>query len=163
MASNYSFDIVSEVDMQEVDNAINQTLKEVKQRYDFKNTKTEIELGKEDVKILSDDEYKLNAVIDILKGKFIKRGVSPKALEIGKIEPSSLGTAKVTCKIVKGISKEKAKEIVSEIKGSKIKVQTQIMDNQLRVTSKDKDCLQQVISLLKGKDFGIDLQFTNYR
>ncbi|WP_461615760.1 YajQ family cyclic di-GMP-binding protein [Clostridium sp. Marseille-QA1073] len=163
MASNYSFDIVSEVNMQEVDNAINQTLKEIGQRYDFKGTKTQIELGKDEIKIVSDDEYKLNAVIDVLKGKFIRRGVSPKALELGKIETASLGSARVIAKIVKGISTEKAKKIVAEIKASKIKVQTQIMDNQLRITGKDKDDLQAVIQLVKSKDFGIDLQFTNYR
>ncbi|WP_291582406.1 YajQ family cyclic di-GMP-binding protein [Clostridium sp. UBA6640] len=163
MASNYSFDIVSEVNMQEVDNAINQTLKEIGQRYDFKGTKTQIELGKDEIKIVSDDEYKLNAVIDVLKGKFIRRGVSPKALELGKIETASLGSARVIAKIVKGISTEKAKKIVAEIKSSKIKVQTQIMDNQLRITGKDKDDLQAAIQLVKSKDFGIDLQFTNYR
>ncbi|GAA0115626.1 YajQ family cyclic di-GMP-binding protein [Clostridium senegalense] len=163
MASNYSFDVVSEVNMQEVDNAINQALKEISQRYDFKGSKTAIELGKDEIKIVSDDEYKLNAVIDILKGKFIKRGVSPKALELGKIENGSLGAAKASAKIINGISKEKAKELVSEIKSSKIKVQTQILDNQLRVTGKDKDDLQQTIQLLKSKDFNIDLQFTNYR
>lgn len=163
MASNYSFDIVSEVNMQEVDNAINQTLKEIGQRYDFKGTKTQIELGKDEIKIVSDDEYKLNAVIDVLKGKFIRRGVSPKALDLGKIEDASLGSARVIAKIVKGISTEKAKKIVAEIKASKIKVQTQIMDNQLRVTGKNKDDLQAVIQLVKSKDFGIDLQFTNYR
>ncbi|HCQ90294.1 MULTISPECIES: YajQ family cyclic di-GMP-binding protein [unclassified Clostridium] len=163
MASNYSFDIVSEVNMQEVDNAINQTLKEIGQRYDFKGTKTQIELGKDEIKIVSDDEYKLNAVIDVLKGKFIRRGVSPKALELGKIETASLGSARAMAKIVKGISTEKAKKIVAEIKASKIKVQTQIMDNQLRITGKDKDDLQAAIQLVKSKDFGIDLQFTNYR
>ncbi|GAA0120818.1 MAG: YajQ family cyclic di-GMP-binding protein [Clostridium argentinense] len=163
MASNYSFDIVSEVNMQEVDNAVNQTLKEIGQRYDFKGSKTQIELGKDEIKIVSDDEYKLNAVIDVLKGKFIRRGVSPKALELGKIEDASLGSARVIAKIVKGISTEKAKKIVAEIKASKIKVQTQIMDNQLRVTGKNKDDLQEVIQLVKSKDFGIDLQFTNYR
>ncbi|HAG44630.1 MAG TPA: YajQ family cyclic di-GMP-binding protein [Clostridium sp.] len=163
MASNYSFDIVSEVNMQVVDNAINQTLKEIGQRYDFKGTKTQIELGKDEIKIVSDDEYKLNAVIDVLKGKFIRRGVSPKALELGKIETASLGSARVIAKIVKGISTEKAKKIVAEIKASKIKVQTQIMDNQLRITGKDKDDLQAAIQLVKSKDFGIDLQFTNYR
>lgn len=163
MASNYSFDIVSEVNMQEVDNAINQTLKEIGQRYDFKGTKTQIELGKDEIKIVSDDEYKLNAVIDVLKGKFIRRGVSPKALELGKIETASLGSARVIAKIVNGISTEKAKKIVAEIKSNKIKVQTQIMDNQLRITGKDKDDLQAVIQLVKSKDFGIDLQFTNYR
>lgn len=163
MASSYSFDVVSQVDMQEVDNAINQALKEINQRYDFKNSKVEIELGEEEIKLLADDEFKMDAVIDILKAKLIKRGVSPKALDLGKIEKASMGSVRQVAKIVKGISKEKAKEIVQEIKSSKIKVQAQIMENQLRITGKDKDDLQAAIALLKGKDFGIELQFTNYR
>lgn len=163
MAGSYSFDVVSEINLQEVDNAINQALKEVKQRYDFKGTKTEIELVKEEVKILSDDEYKLNAVIDVLKAKFIKRGISSRALDLGKIEEASLGSARVTAKLVKGIAIEKAKKMVSDIKASKIKVQAQIMDNQLRISGKDKDDLQAAMQLLKSNDYGIDLQFTNYR
>lgn len=163
MPSTYSFDVVSEVNMQEVDNAVNQAKKEIDQRYDFKGSKTEIELKDEEIKILSDDEYKLKAVVEILKAKLIKRGISPKALDLGKVENASMGTARQMAKIVKGISKEKAKDIVAEIKGSKIKAQAQIMENQVRVSSKDKDDLQAVITLLKSKDFGIDLQFTNYR
>lgn len=163
MPSTYSFDVVSEVNMQEVDNAVNQAKKEIEQRYDFKGSKTYIELGDEEIKLVSDDEFKLKAVIEILKAKFIKRGVSPKALNFGNIEKASLGTVRQIAKIVKGISKEKAKDIVSEIKSSKLKVQTQIMENQVRVTGKSKDDLQAVIALLKGKDFGIELQFTNYR
>lgn len=163
MASSYSFDVVSQVDMQEVDNAINQALKEINQRYDFKNSKVEIELGEEEVKLLADDEFKMDAVIDILKAKLIKRGVSPKALDLGKIEKASMGSVRQVAKIVKGISKEKAKEIVQEIKSSKIKVQAQIMEDQLRISGKDKDDLQAAIAFLKGKDFGIELQFTNYR
>lgn len=163
MAGSYSFDVVSEINLQEVDNAINQALKEVKQRYDFKGSKTEIELVKEEVKILSDDEYKLNAVIDVLKAKFIKRGISSRALDLGKIEEASMGSARVTAKLVKGIATEKAKKMVSDIKASKIKVQAQIMDNQLRISGKDKDDLQAVMQLLKSNDYGIDLQFTNYR
>lgn len=163
MAGTYSFDVVSEVNMQEVDNAVNQAKKEISQRYDFKNSKTEIELGEEELKISTEDEFRLNSVIEIIKAKFIKRGVSPKALDFGKVEKASLGTVRQTAKIVKGISKEKAKDIVAEIKGSKIKVQTQIMENQVRVSGKEKDDLQSVIALLKSKDFGVELQFTNYR
>jgi uncharacterized protein YajQ (UPF0234 family) len=163
MANSYSFDVVSEVSMQEVDNAVNQALKEIAQRYDFKNSKTELDLGEDEIKISSEDEFKLNAAIDILNGKLIKRGISPKALDFAKVEKASMGTVRQTAKIVKGISKEKAKEIVLEIKNSKIKVQTQIMDNTLRVSGKERDDLQGVIALLKGKDFGVDLQFTNYR
>lgn len=163
MPSTYSFDVVSEVNMQEVDNAVNQTRKEIDQRYDFKGSKTEIELGKEEIKISSDDEFKLKAVVEILKAKFIKRGISPKALDFAKLEKATLGTVRQTAKIVRGISKEKAKDVIQELKNSKIKVQAQIMEEQLRVSGKDKDDLQAAISLLKSKDFGIDLQFTNYR
>lgn len=163
MASSSSFDIVSEVDMQEVDNAINQSKKEISQRYDFKGCKAEIEVSEDELKVSSEDEFKLNAVVDILKGKLIKRGISPKALDLGKIENATMGTVRQTAKIVKGISKEKAKIIISDIKASKIKVQAQIMDNQIRVSGKDKDDLQNVIIMLKEKDYGIELQFTNYR
>jgi uncharacterized protein YajQ (UPF0234 family) len=163
MASAHSFDIVSDVDLQEVDNAINQALKEIKQRYDFKNTITEIKLVKEDIKIVSDDDYKLKSVVEVLVSKLIKRGISGKALDLDKQEEATLGSARQTAKIIKGISTEKAKKIIAEIKSSKLKVQAQIMDNQLRVTSKDLDSLQEVMALVKSKDFDIALQFTNYR
>ena len=163
MASAYSFDVVSEVNLQEVDNAVNQATKEISQRYDFKNSKTEITWDENEVKISTDDEFRLNAAVDILKGKFIKRGISPKALDFGKIEKATMGTVRQNAKIVKGISKEKAKDLIAEIKASKIKVQTQIMENQLRVSGKEKADLQAVITLLKSKEIGIELQFTNYR
>lgn len=163
MPSTYSFDVVSEVDMQEVDNAINQAKKEIDQRYDFKGSKTEIDLGEDEIKIATDDEFRLKAVVEIIKAKFIKRGISPKALDLGKIEKASLGTVRQTGKIVKGISKEKAKDVVAEIKNSKLKIQTQIMENQVRVSGKEKDDLQAVMQILRAKDFGIELQFTNYR
>lgn len=163
MANSYSFDVVSEVNLQEVDNSINQATKEISQRYDFKGSKSEIELSEQEIKIQSEDEFKLNAVIEILKAKFVKRGVSPKALDFGKIEKGSLGSVRQTAKLICGISKEKAKELTADIKNSKIKVQSQIMDNQIRISGKDKDDLQQVIALLKGKDYGIELQFTNFR
>lgn len=149
--------------MQEVDNAVNQTKKEISQRYDFKNSKIEIELVNDEIKISAEDEFKLNSVVEILKSKFIKRSVSVKAMDLGKIETASLGTVRQQIKLINGISKEKAKQITNEIKTSKIKVQSQIMDEQLRVTGKNIDDLQQVITLLKGKDFGIELQFVNYR
>lgn len=163
LATSNSFDIVSKVDMQEVDNAVNQTKKEISQRYDFKNSKIEIELVNDEIKISAEDEFKLNSVVEILKSKFIKRSVSVKAMDLGKIETASLGTVRQQIKLINGISKEKAKQITNEIKTSKIKVQSQIMDEQLRVTGKNIDDLQQVITLLKGKDFGIELQFVNYR
>ncbi|MBW9151119.1 YajQ family cyclic di-GMP-binding protein [Clostridium estertheticum] len=163
MATAHSFDVVSDVDMQEVDNAINQALKEIKQRYDFKNTITEIKLGKEDIKIISDDDFKLKSVIEVLVAKLIKRGISGKALDLDKKEEATLGSARQTAKIIKGISTEKAKKIIAEIKSSKIKVQAQIMDNQLRISGKNLDDLQEVMALIKSKDFDIALQFTNFR
>lgn len=163
MASNYSFDVVSEVDLQEVDNAINQAMKEIGSRYDFKGCTAEIERNDEEIKVHGQDEFKLNAMKDILDSKLIKRGISLKSLDYGKLEEASMGTARQVAKIVKGISKEKAKLIVADIKASKLKAQAQIMDTQVRVQSKDKDILQSVIALLKGNDYGIDLQFTNYR
>ncbi len=163
MASSYSFDIVSDVDMQEVDNAINQSKKEISQRYDFKNSTIEIELVKDEIKITADDDFKMKAVIEVLKGKFIKRGVSPKCLEFEEKKGETLGAAKQTAKIVKGISKEKSKLINTDIKNSELKVKTQILDDVLRVTAKDKDELQKVIALVKGNDYDISIQFTNYR
>lgn len=158
-----SFDIVSTVDMQEVDNAVNQAVKEIGQRYDFKGTKSEITLEKEGLKVISDDDYKLKAVIDVLQSKLIKRGISIKALEYGKIEPASGGTVRQMIKIQQGISKEKGKEINVLLKESKLKVQSQIQDEQVRVTGKNRDDLQEAIALLKGKDLGIDMQYVNFR
>lgn len=158
-----SFDIVSKVDMQEVDNAINQTRKEVEQRYDFKGTQNEIDLQKEAIVILAADDYKLQAIIDILKGKLVRRGVSAKCLDIGKKEPASAGAVRQNIAIVQGISKEKGKEIVKVLKETKLKAQPQIMDDQVRVTAKKIDDLQEIIQLLKGKDLGVELQFVNMR
>lgn len=163
MADNSSFDIVSQVDMQEMDNAVNQCKKEISQRYDFKGAVSEIELGKEDIKIHAQDEFKLNSIIEILKGKMVKRGISPRFLDEQKVEPASNGTVRQTLNIKKGISKEKGKEIVQDIKGMKLKVQAQIMEDILRVSGKNKDDLQSVIQMVKGKDYGIELQFINYR
>lgn len=163
MASNYSFDVVSEVDLQEVDNAINQATREISNRYDFKGCTAEIERKEDEIKVHGQDEYKLNAMKEILDGKLIKRGISVKALDYGKVENAAMGTLRQVAKIVKGISKEKAKLIVADIKASKLKVQAQIMDNQVRVQGKDKDALQSVIALLKGNDYDIALQFTNFR
>lgn len=163
MASNCSFDIVSELEIQEMDNAINQTRKEIAQRYDFKGSVAEIDFNNEDLKIHAQDEFKLDGIMEILKGKMVKRGVSPKFLDPQKLEPASNGTVRQVIKLKKGIQKEKAKEIVQDIKNSKIKVQGQIMDDVVRVSGKDKDDLQAVIQLVKGKDYGIELQFINYR
>jgi len=158
-----SFDIVSKVDMQEVDNAVNQTRKEVEQRYDFKGTHNEINLEKEAILILAADDYKLQAIVDILKGKMVRRNVSPKCLDFGKPEAASHSAVRQRIGIVQGIDKEKGKEVTKVIKESKLKVQAQIMDDQVRVTGKQIDDLQAVIQLLKGKDLGIELQFVNMR
>lgn len=158
-----SFDVVSKVDLQEVDNAINQTRKEIEQRYDFKGTHNEITLEKDAINILGADDYKLDAVIDVLKGKLVRRNLSPKCLDFGKKEPASAGAMRLRIAIVQGISKEKGKEVIKAIKDSKLKVQAQIMEDQLRVTGKQLDDLQEVIALLKGQDFGIELQYINFR
>lgn len=158
-----SFDIVSKVDLQEVDNAINQAVKEITQRYDFKGSKTEVTLEKESIKVLSDDDFRLKAVIEILQSKFIKRNISPKALQYGKVEQASGNMVRQIITLQVGISKEKAKEIGAVIKESKLKVQSQIQDDQLRVTGKNIDDLQEVIRILKGKDLEIDMQFVNFR
>jgi len=163
LAKDCSFDVVSEVKMQEVDNAVNQAIKELNQRFDFRGSKSSLELNGEEIKIISDDDFKLKGVIDILESKMIKRGISLKNLDYGKIEPASQGTVKQMVIIKKGINKEKGKDIIATIKASKIKVQAQIMDDQVRVSGKNKDDLQAVIALLRQKDFGIELQFVNFR
>lgn len=159
-----SFDIVSKVDMQEIDNAVHQAIKEISQRYDFKGSKSEIKWEKkEEITIIGDNDYKLKAVIDVLQGKFVKRGVSLKAIEYGKIEDASGGLKRQIIKIRQGIPTEKAKDIVKIIKDSGIKVQSQIQDEQVRVTGKKKDDLQDTIQMLKSKDLDINLQFVNFR
>ncbi|MCD4689673.1 MAG: YajQ family cyclic di-GMP-binding protein [Desulfuromonadaceae bacterium] len=158
-----SFDIVSKVDMQEVDNAVNQALKEIGQRYDFKGTHNEIDLQEDAIVLLGADDYKLQAVVDVLKGKLVKRGISPKCLDYGTKEPASSGAVRQRVAIVQGISKEKGKEVVKRIKEAKLKVQAQIMDDQVRVSGKKIDDLQEVMQLLKGQDLGIELQYVNMR
>ena len=165
MATENSFDIVSKIDMQEVKNAIDQALKEIGQRFDFKGSKSEIRLDEtaKEISTGSDDEFKLKNLLEILQSKLVKRGISLKALTYEKIESGLGGTVKQKIKLQQGIPSEKAKEIVKTIKELKIKVQTQIQGDQLRVTGKNRDDLQSVIKYLQGEDFGIDMQFTNYR
>jgi uncharacterized protein YajQ (UPF0234 family) len=158
-----SFDIVSKVDMQEVDNAVNQSIKEIGQRYDFKGSKCEITREGDAVKILADDDFKLKAVVDVLQSKFFKRGISIKSLQYGKVEPASGGMVRQLINVQQGISKEKGKEIIAVIKESKLKVQAQIQDDQVRVTGKNRDDLQDAIQLLKGKDLDVEMQFVNFR
>jgi len=167
MASkNSSFDITSETDLAEVQNACNQTMLEIRQRFDFKGSKSQIEIDMKtaEIKILADDAHKLKSVIDIIQGKLVKRKISIKALDYGNVEAASGDTVRQSIKIQQGIPQEKGKEIVKHIKTLGLKkMQAQIMDDQVRVTGKDKDDLQSVIESLKQKDFGIDMTFTNYR
>ncbi|UOE92779.1 YajQ family cyclic di-GMP-binding protein [Alkalihalobacillus sp. LMS39] len=164
MSKEHSFDIVSEVNIQEVDNAISQALKEIVTRYDFKGSKSSIErTDKEKITIISDDEYKLESVIDILKGKFIKRDLSQKVLNFGKIEKASGGTVRQVATLVSGISSERAKKITTAIKDSKLKVKAQIQNEQIRVSAKSINDLQEVIQMVKGLDLDFPVQFVNMR
>jgi uncharacterized protein YajQ (UPF0234 family) len=163
MAEN-TFDIVSKVDLQEASNAIQNALKEVHTRFDLKDSKSDIQLeGKDAIVLSSQDEYKLKAVNDILQGKLVKRGVPLKALTYGAVEPAAGSTVRQKITMQQGIPTEKAKEIVKVIKDSKKKVQASIQGDSVRVSGKDRDTLQEIIALLRGRDFGIDMQFTNYR
>jgi uncharacterized protein YajQ (UPF0234 family) len=164
MAAENSFDVVSKIDLQEVSNAIQQALKEIHTRFDLKNSKSDIVLeGKEAIVLSSDDEYKLKAVNDILQNKLVKRQVPLKGLDYGAMETAAGSTVRQKVKLQQGIPIEKARDIVKLIKDSKLKVQASIQSDTIRVSGKDRDTLQQVIALLRGKDFGIDMQFTNYR
>ncbi|HBE77427.1 MAG TPA: YajQ family cyclic di-GMP-binding protein [Firmicutes bacterium] len=163
MAADSSFDIVSKVNMQEVDNAVNQTIKEIEQRYDFKGSNTEVTLEGEEIKLLTSDDFKLRSVVDILQTKLIKRSVSIKNLDYGKIEDASGSAKRQLIKVKQGIEMEQAKQIVKDIKASGLKVQAQIMNDQVRVSGKNKDDLQAVIQLVKAKDYHVELQFVNYR
>ncbi len=160
-----SFDIVSEIEMPEVVNAINQASKEIITRYDLKDSKSEIVLIEKDKKITlaSKDEFKLKAVIEILEGKLVKRKVPLKGLQYGEIQQASGSTVRQEITLQQGIPIEKAREIVKAIKESKKKVQASIQGEMVRVTGKDRDTLQEVMAVLRGHDFGIDMQFTNYR
>jgi len=159
-----SFDIVSVVDMQEVDNAVNQAVKEINQRYDFKGSKTEVSLEKDGtIRLQTEDDFRLKAVVDVLQSKFVRRGVSLKALQYGKVEPASGGRVRQVVTIQQGISKEKGREIVVLVKETRLKVQSQIQEEQVRVTGKNIDDLQEVIRILKGKDLGVEMQFVNFR
>ncbi|MEW5746682.1 MAG: YajQ family cyclic di-GMP-binding protein [Nitrospirota bacterium] len=165
MADEHSFDVVSVVDMQEVTNAVDQALREIGQRFDFKGSKSSIELdkGKGTITLVSDDELKMKSVIDILQSKIVKRGISLKALSYGKLEPAAGNTVRQVVTLQQGVPAEKAKEIVKYIKDMKLKVSPEIQKDQVRVKAKKIDDLQVIIAQLKQKDFGIPLQFENYR
>lgn len=164
MANECSFDVVAEVDLAEVKNALAMAMKEIGQRYDFKGSVSRIELKEDNVLLLhSDDEVKLKAVIDVLQSKLHKRGISLKAMEYGKVEPAAKGSIRQEIKINQGIPIEKAKAMVKAIKDAKLKVQAQIQGDQVRVSGKNKDDLQEVMALLRKNDQDLDLQFTNLR
>ena len=163
MAQQNSFDIVSQVDAAEITNALNQTIKEVRQRFDFKGSSANVVHEKNELVLSAEDETKLRNMNDILQQKLVRRGVPLKALSYGNIEPAAGGTVRQRAAIQEGIPQEKAKEVVKFIKDNKYKVQASIQGESVRVTSKDRDTLQEVIAALKGKDFGIDMTFDNYR
>jgi len=164
MASDSSFDVVSKVEIQEVKNAIDQATKEVNARFDLKNSKSKIELEKEEaIQLASADEYSLGAVIEILGQKLVKRGISLKNLEYEKLEQAAGQSVRQKITLKQGIASESAKKIVAAIKDSKLKAQASIQGETVRVVSKDKDTLQQIMAKLRGGDFGVELQFTNFR
>ncbi len=159
----FSFDVVSEVDQHEVKNALDQAVREIQTRFDFKGTGTGMSMDEDLIEVRSSTENRLKAAVDVLKEKFVRRSISLKALREGPVLPAAKGTVRQSLHINRGISDDKARELTKFIKGSGIKVQTQVQGDQLRVTSKKKDDLQAVIKALKEKDFDIPLQFTNYR
>lgn len=163
MATDFSFDIVSTVDFQEVENALGQARKEIATRYDFKGAHVEIIRDKERITMTADDEFRLRAAIDIVKGKFVKRSVPLKNVECGRQEAALGGAIRQVLTIRSGITTEMGKEIVKTIKESKKRIQSSIQADQVRVSGRSKDDLQGVMQLLRARDFGVDLQFTNYR
>jgi cyclic-di-GMP-binding protein len=158
-----SFDVVSKVDMQEVDNALNQARKELAQRFDFKGTGTSVEWSGKEILIASKTEQRAMAALDVLKEKLVKRSVSLKALDASDPKPAGGGTYRIECRLIEGIPEEKAKALAKTLRQSKLKIQAQVQGDQLRVTGKSRDDLQRAIALLKDNDEGLALQFTNYR
>jgi uncharacterized protein YajQ (UPF0234 family) len=158
-----SFDVVSRVDLQEVDNALNQTRKEVAQRYDLKDSKTEIAWDQKEIVITSADDFKVKAVVDVLQSKLVRRNVPVKNLDYGRIEPAAGSRARQAITVQQGIDSEKAREITKKVKSAGLKVQAQILEDQVRVTGKKRDDLQMAIQALRAEDFGLALQFVNFR
>jgi uncharacterized protein YajQ (UPF0234 family) len=163
MASEFSFDVVSKPDMQEVKNALQQVEREISTRYDFKDSVSELTLDGETIKLHSDDEFRLTALVDVLQSKLVRRSVDLKFFDYGKVEPATKGTVRQDVTIKAGIPTDKAKQITKMIRDQGYKVQAQIQDEQVRVSSKSKDDLQKVMQLLKGSDLDVPLQFVNYR
>lgn len=158
-----SFDVVSRVELQEIDNALNQTRKEVAQRYDLKDSKTEITWDEKQIVITSADDFKVKAVVDVLQSKLVRRNVPIKNLDYGTVEPAAGGRARQAIMVQQGIATEKAREIAKKVKTSGIKVQAQIVEDEVRVSGKKRDDLQSMMQVLRGEDFGIALQFVNFR
>ncbi len=163
MATDASFDIVSRIDRQELDNALNQARKEIENRFDFRHSKTSIEADEKKITLVSDDELKMRNVVDVLQSKAIKRGVDVKAFEFGEVEPAAGSTVRQIITLRAGIPKDKSKTLVEKIKSLKLKVNAQYQDEQIRVTGKNKDDLQKVIAALRALEFDLPLQFVNYR
>ncbi len=163
MANESSFDVVSRIERQELDNAINQTRKEIENRFDFKNSKTSLESDDKKITIVSDDELKLRNVIDVLQSKAVKRGIDLKAFEFGTPEPAAGATVRQVIALRSGISKDVGKQLAEKVKALKLKVSTQYQDEQLRVSAKSRDDLQKVIAAFKAMDIDVPLQFVNYR
>lgn len=163
MASEFSFDVVSKIDRQELDNALNQARKEIAGRFDFKNSKTEISSDEKTITLISDDELKMKNVVDIVQSKAIKRGIDARAFEFGKVEPAGGSTVRQVVTLRSGIPKDKSKLITEKIKSLKLKVQAQVQDEQVRVSSKSKDDLQKVMAALRDGIVDLPLQFVNYR
>ncbi len=161
--ADFSFDVVSRVDAQEFDNALNQTRKEIEGRFDFKNSKTSIESTPKQITIVTDDELKLKNVLDVLQSKFSKRGISLKSLEYGKVEQAAGNAVRQTVDVKSGIAKDKSKPLIEALKAAKIKVSAQFQDEQIRVTGKSKDDLQKAQQVLKSSEGDVPLQFVNYR
>lgn len=163
MAKSNSFDVVSKTDLNEVRNAVNQVMKEVRTRFDFKGSSSNIQLENEGLVLVAEDDYRLRSLTEILEQKLVKRGVSLKALSFGKLEDASGGTVRQQITIQQGIPTEKAREISKFVRDLKLRVQASIQGDMVRISGRDRDTLQTVIRELKEKDFGIDMHFTNYR
>jgi len=163
LATESSFDVVSRVDQQELDNALNQARREIENRFDFKNSKTSIESDGKKITLVSDDELKMRNVVDVLQGKAVKRGIDLKAFDFGPVEPAAGSTVRQVVTIRAGIPKDQSKPLMEKIKALKLKVTAQYQDEQIRVSGKSRDDLQKVIAVLKAMEFELPLQFVNYR
>ena len=163
MASEASFDVVSRVDGQELDNALNQTRKEIENRFDFKHSKTTIEFDGKKITLISDDELKMRNVVDVLQSKAVRRGIDVKAFDFGTVEPAAGSTVRQVVTLRSGIPKEQSRTLLAHIKALKLKVNAQYMDDQIRISAKSKDDLQKVIASLRALEFELPLQFVNYR